>query len=424
MIPSVRFDRTIVSVRVGEVVNVLLELAAPTAPPLKRAPLDVVVVLDRSGSMGGTPLASVTAATAQLLRLAGADDRIGVVAFDEQVQLVLPLERHDPDAAGRTVRAIHSGGSTNLSGGWLKGLEMLATGRRPEALRRILILTDGHANAGITDPEELVPLVSNARAQGFTTSCIGFDDGYDENLLAALADAGMGNDYWCAGPDQAAQVFNDEFGGLASVVAQNVSVQIALTDAVAATSVLNEFPTTALPGGGVEVALGDAFGGETRQLIAAFHLRPMPVEGPVAVATVTIRWASTINEIGLHTVTVPIVVTAGDGSGAIDLGADPDVTAQVLVLQASRSRREARDAAERGEFRAASALLSLSADLLHRSGANPRDVAELRFDASQLEDGIWSAADSKKQFSRNRSTQRGRKSNYEGPTDQNDEPVA
>ena len=88
------------------------------------------------------------------------------------------------------------------------------------------MLTDGHANAGITGADQLVPLIKSGYRQGVTTSCIGFDDGYDEQLLAALAVGGMGNDYWCAGPDQAAQVFADEFGGLASVVAQNVSVEI------------------------------------------------------------------------------------------------------------------------------------------------------------------------------------------------------
>ena len=412
VIPSIKFDRTIVAVRVGEVVNVLVELTAPPAAPVGRAPLDVVVVLDRSGSMGGAPLAAVTAATAQLLRLAGADDRIGVVAFDDTVQLVLPLAHQEADSAGRVVRAIRSGGSTNLSGGWLKGLEMLATAQRPDALRRIVILTDGHANAGIVDHDELVPLISSGRKQGVTTSCIGFDDGYDEKLLAALADAGMGNDYWCAGSDQAAQVFSDEFQGLASVVAQNVSIEIAPTSAVAAAGVLNEFPITSMPGGGMQVALGDAFGGEVRRLVAAFHLCPASNDGPINVATLTIRWASTVGQIQLHTVTVPIVVTAGDPND-LDTAADPAVTEEVLVLEAARARRQARDAAERGDYDQASRLLASSADMLDLAGIRPFEVAELRTDAAALSQGQWSAAEAKKQFSRSRSTQRGRKSNYD-----------
>ena len=116
--------------------------------------------------------------------------------------MVVPLADHDPEAAGLRVRAVETGGSTNLSGGWLKGMEMLSSGVRPQALRRMIVLTDGHANMGVTDSPTLCGLMSAARNQGITTSTIGFDDGYEEVLLAALADDGGGNDYWCAGPDR------------------------------------------------------------------------------------------------------------------------------------------------------------------------------------------------------------------------------
>ena len=420
MKPTIKFDRTLVAVLVDEVVHVMLELAAPPAASVKRAPLDVAVVLDRSGSMIGEPLEAVTSATAQLLRLAGPDDRIAVVAFDGNVQLVLPLAHHEPDAAGRAVRAVQSGGSTNLSGGWLKGLELLTAAPRDGALRRIIVLTDGHANAGITGPEQLVPLIKSGYGQGVTTSLVGFGEGYDEQLLAALADGGMGNDYFCAGPDQAAQVFADEFGGLASVVAQNVSVEITPTDAVAVTAVLNEFPITDVPNG-LQVAMGDAYGGERRKLIAKFHLRPAFADGPIEVATLTIRWASTTGDVALHTVTVPVVVTAG--AVGDDPAANPEVTEEVLRLEVAKTRREARDAADRGDLHSASMMLSAGAELLTRANAMPSEIDELRQDAAALEEGMWSAAAAKRQYSRSRSTHKGRRTDYEAEAAP-DEPTA
>ena len=410
MQPTVKFDRTLVTVLVDEVVHVLLELAAPPAAPVERAPLDVVVVLDRSGSMSGAPLASVTAATAQLLRLAGSDDRIGVVAFDDTVQLVLPLATHQADPAAATVLAIGAGGSTNLSGGWLKGLEMLTGSPRAGALRRIIVLTDGHANVGLSTADVLVPLIKSGYQQGVTTSCIGFSDNYDEQLLAALADGGMGNEYWCAGPDQAAKVFADEFGGLASVVAQNVSVEITPSAAVAATAVLNEFPVTDVQGG-LQVALGDAYGGEKRKVVARFHLRPSSTTGQVEVATLTIRWAAVVGDVALHTVTVPVVVTVGDGSGT-DTGADAAVTEEVLRLQVARTRKEARDAAERGDYTAASAMMTAGADLAECLPDEMRMVRELRLDAEALMTQTWSATDAKRNFSRSRSASKGRRTDY------------
>ena len=123
--------------------------------------------------------------------------------------------------------------------------------------------------------------------------------------MAALADAGLGNDYWCDGPDQAHAVFQQEFGGLAAVVAQNLSVEVRPGTVVAAAAVLNEFPITDVPGGAL-VTLGDAVGGERRRVVAKFNLRPLNNEGEVEVATMVIKWVSTIGDIELHTATVPV----------------------------------------------------------------------------------------------------------------------
>ena len=413
MIPSLSFDRRLITEQIDDVVHVLLELTAPPAPPVDRAPLDVVVVLDRSGSMGGAPLAAVTNATAQLLHLAGSNDRIGVVSFDDEVAVVLPLAQQHTSEAASLVRAIRAGGSTNLSGGWLKGLEMLVASPRPDAVARIVVLTDGHANAGLVGIDQLAPLVAGGRTHGITTSVIGFADGYDEQLVAGLADAGGGNDYWCAGPDQAAAVFSTEFGGLASVEAQNVSVAIAPTDAVAVVDVLNEFPVTETAGG-LEVALGDAYGSEVRKVVMKFHLRPQQVVGPLDVATLTLRWASTVGDIALHAVSIPVTVRVGDGTD-VDPDANPRVTEEVLLLQAAKAQRDARDAAEQGDFRLASTLLNATADMLEGTDAAPDLILELRIDAASLDAGEWNSAQSKKHFSRSRSTQRGRKANFEKP---------
>ncbi len=421
MQPIVKFDRTLVTVLVDEVVHVMLELAAPPANPLERAPLDVVVVLDRSGSMAGEPLASVLSATAHLLRLAGPDDRLGVVAFDDTVQMVVPLADTDVDAAVQRVNTIHAGGSTNLSGGWLKALEMLTLQPRPDALRRIILLTDGHANAGLTGMNQLAPLVKTGHTQGVTTSFIGFSDGYDEELLAALADAGMGNDYWCDGPDQAAKVFADEFGGLASVVAQNVSVEITPSAGVAATAVLNEFPITELPNG-VQVMMGDAYGGERRKLVAKFHLRPSTATGRVDVATLTVRWASTGGDLALHTVTVPVVVHAGDG-GQTDPGASPEVTEEVLRLEVAKARREAREAAERGDHGEASTHFIRGARMASVLPMSEALVNELLADADDLQRGHWDATQAKRNFSRSRSTSKGRRADYTAMPEQTEPPA-
>lgn len=419
MEPNIRFDRTVVTVQQDAVVNVLVELTAPEGGALERPPLDVVCVIDKSGSMNGRPIESVKAAVAHLLRLAGPNDRIGVVAFDDSVELVLSLDHHEPDRAIARVLGITGGGSTNLSGGWLKGIEMLESDVRSDALRRVVVLTDGQANVGETNVDRLATIASAARSRSITTSTIGFGDGYDEQLLSMIADSGSGNDYWCAGPDQAPQIFNDEFEGLASVVAQNVSVEIRPSAGVAGLRVLNEFPITDVPGG-LQVALGDAYGSERRRVVAELLLPVVRVDGPYPLGDLVLRWTTVGDDVQLHTVTIPMGIGASNDPDAVDPGADPEVIEQVNVLKAADERRKALDALDRGDFDAASISLLAAADLLEATDTDARFIRELRHDALRASRHDWDAATTKKNFSAQRSASKGRKARYDDVTDDSD----
>lgn len=421
MIPALHLDRSVVTIRHDEVVHTLLELTAPEAPPHDRAPLDVVLVVDRSGSMSGRPLSAVCEAVAGMIRLAAPTDRIAVVSFDDDVEVVLPLEHHDPDTAARTVRAIASRGSTNLSGGWLKAAELLVGGLRPDAIGRIVLLTDGHANVGVTEPDALATLVRGAVAQRITTSFIGFGDGHDEQLLSTLADAAQGNDYWCADSDAASAVFRREFDGLATVVAQNLSVYLEHTDAVAAVRVLNDFPCT-IGDRSVQIDLGDAYGGETRRVVAEMHLRPQHDHGPIDIATLTVRWAAVIGAPALHSVVVPVVVSVGTEHEVRDATTDPRVVEQLTLLHAARAEREAREAAERGDFGAAARLMHEGVEALTSIGMLP-DAAQMYESALTLERHEWTAMDAKRAQARSRGKSQGRMKHFETrPDDQPDDP--
>jgi Ca-activated chloride channel family protein len=414
MKPTVTYGSTLVTKGRENKIEVLLEIEAPPAPEVDRQPLDVVAVIDRSGSMGGEPLHSVLRAVAQLLRSAAAGDRIAVVVFDDDVEVIVPLDHHtDVEAVARRVLSVRSGGSTNLSGGWFKALSLLEESGRPEALKRIVVLTDGHANVGLDKAETFAPAVVAGRVKGITTSCIGFADGYDEEFLAAVADAGSGNDYWCAGPDQAVRVFADEFDGLAAIVAQNVEVTFVRSDVTRKVKVRHDFPVTELDDRRVRATLGDSYGSETRKVLTTWKTNPREALGPVELGEVVLSWVSVVGEPVSHSVTLPVTVTVVENASIVtDPGASPEVRRMAELMRAERARRRARVAANAGDFRRAQAFLVTAVDAFSTLGMAD-EVSIVREDMESLESDTWSPMQSKRAFSRGRTINKGRKSNYD-----------
>jgi Ca-activated chloride channel family protein len=173
-------------------VRALLKLEGKVPEHTERTPLNLSLVLDRSGSMPGDKLLQARRAAALLVRRLDPEDLVSVVAFDDEVDTVAPPATGAAQAdLGQRIEAIEPGGSTNLSGGWLRGRDFVTAGKLDGGVIRVLLLTDGQANAGITDHPSLVGLCRAGRERGITTTTIGFGEDYDEHLLREMADGGV-----------------------------------------------------------------------------------------------------------------------------------------------------------------------------------------------------------------------------------------
>ena len=413
---SLSFDRDIVAIHEDDVVHLLVDLTASDGSALERPAVDAVFVLDRSGSMAGDPLDAVKAACDRVVGMTGANDRIGIVTFDSTVDVVLQLDRHDTIAARRAISTISARGMTNLSAGWLKALDMLNRSPRQDAIRRIIILTDGHANEGLTDRDALAGMVAGGRTHGVTTSVIGFGDGYDEVLAGTLANQGGGNDYWCAGPDNAPGVFDAEFGGLAQVAAQNITIDFMPSAQVAVCEVLNDFRTAVHADGTTTIDVGDIYASETRSVVIRLSLRPVLTTGAVHVGDLNLSWAAIGDQMALHSVSLPVDIRA-DVPGAFVRVEDSRVREQILILEAARSERAGRDAAQAGDLEQAATYFTTAANFLTQTSLPDTFSSSLRSDADALTKGIWSDADSKRRYSSSRESSKGRRSKFDDSKD-------
>ena len=205
---NAHLDLDLVALENTDSVTLMLELEAPAADAsgTVRPEHTAVVVLDRSGSMAGSRLESAKLALISLVDRLDDRDRFALVTFDDEAQVVIPAGKVGDlgrERLRRDIAAVDTGGTTDLSSGYLRGLQEARRVATPTGAT-VLVLSDGHANAGVTDPVQLRGVAKRAAEQGVTTSTIGIGVGYDDVILTEVATGGTGNHAFANDPDDAA----------------------------------------------------------------------------------------------------------------------------------------------------------------------------------------------------------------------------
>ncbi len=367
----------------GYFVRALLRIEGNPPEEDGRAPLNLALVIDRSGSMSGPPIHAAREAAVMLVRRLRMEDVVSVVAYDHDVRVVArPSTGEDQLDVVERIRSIEPGGTTNLSGGWLRGRELVAEYRRTEGVNRVLLLTDGQANRGITEPEALKGLCRSSTEQGITTTTIGFGPHFDEDLLRAMADAGRGSAYYVEHADQASGVFEEELEGLLSLVAQNVRVRIRPGAGAGAMKALHEYPSHS-EGRDLTLEVGDLYAREPRRVLLEILLKPDATdEGDAHVADLEVVAQVMTPGGGVEQQTVSLPITLSPEAGG---KVEPEIRKEVLLLEAARAREEALEAERRGDYQGGGETLHRAMEVLEASAGSDVDVAEELRDLAAME---------------------------------------
>ncbi len=215
---------------------VRVHIEAPEAPrDAPRLAADIAFVLDRSGSMGGSKFALARQAVEQAIGRLGPQDTFSLVVYDDQVDIVQPATPATRDArrvAIERLRKIMPRSTTNLGEGWLVGCSQVAEHLSDERVGRCLLLTDGLANVGITDPYELAAHARELRKRGVSTSTFGVGADFDEVLLGQMADAGGGAFTFIGRPSQIPALIDEELGETLEIVARKVVIEVTAPEGV------------------------------------------------------------------------------------------------------------------------------------------------------------------------------------------------
>lgn len=415
---STELDIDLVALEAEDVVTAMLELTALAqdlgggARPLHTA----IVVLDRSGSMGGERLDAAKAALVELVDRLADRDQFGLVTFDGQTQVVVPaaaVATYGRAHLKRAVSGVATGGSTDLSSGYLRGLQEARRVAGP-AGATVILLSDGLTNCGVTDPVRLAAVARQAMSAGVTSSTVGIGVDYDETVLAALAEGGSGNHTFAEHVEGVVTAVAGEIDGLLTKTIQAATLLIRPLDGVSQVSVVNDLADTAVAGG-VLVELGDFYGGEQRRVVLELTVPAKSALGAAQVAELVLRYVELPSLIE-HTVTQPISVNVVPGDVAAQRVPSPLVVHEKQILEVQKSKKATEASLRDGDVDAARDHLKTAAASLDAMPDTDEVRAEKRWVAtasSELEFRDAAFMTKKLRASTTRMS-RGYKSRYQG----------
>ncbi len=323
---------------------VMLEVHADTGKATARSPVNLSLVIDRSGSMKGNRLRNAIQGAAAAIDRLNDGDVVSVVTFDARTQVLVPPTTIDSSSRSRIrsdVQGITLGGDTCIS----CGIEdaMIQLDRTSGRINRMIVLSDGDATAGVRDIPGFRSMAQRARDRGTSITTIGVDVDYNEKIMTAIAADSNGRHYFVENDASLERAFETEAQTLTTTLASAAEAQIELSPGVELVRVFDR--TFRRVGNRVVVPLGSFGGGETKTVLLKVRA-PTDREGAQAIADVDLSYRDHVNDVdGRCSGKLALDVTGGAGS---DL--DAVVEGRLNRSETASTLKEANDLFSQGRF--------------------------------------------------------------------------
>jgi len=335
-------------------------------PPETRArpPLNVALVIDRSGSMKGRRIAEAKRAARMALERLTSDDVVSLVTYNSAVDVpVAATKARNLRQIVREIMRLRAGGSTAIYAGVEAGADEISKFASRDHVNRLVLLSDGLANVGPKQPSDFIALGRRLSGRGMTVSTIGLGNGYNEDIMAGLARTGEGNHAFVQEPADLANFFNKEFDDAISVVAQDVEIIVTLR--AGATPVRSLGRQADIDGRRLVYTVGQIVGGSEQVLIAELALPVGLGAGDVSLADIEVQFRSASTNVPM-TLRKTVVARTTDTPEVAKDSYDSEVMADVTLLIARQKREQAIRLRDQGRTDAARKVFDENARYLKR----------------------------------------------------------
>lgn len=326
-----------------------------TGETATRPPMNVAIVIDKSGSMAGKKIEYAKAAARAALDRLGPQDIVSLVAYDSTVEVLVPATRaSDRRTILSGIDRLRPGGMTALFAGTSKGAAEVRKFKDSRTIDRIILLSDGQANIGPQSPGALADLGASLRRENIGVTTIGMGLDYNEDLMVSLARKSGGNHFFVEDPSQLANLFREGFGGLASIVAQEAVVKVTFAEGVRPVRALGI--DADIIGQTMTATLAQVYGGEREQVMVEIEVSPRAAGTIHPIARIEVSY----HDVATHAVDrveTSVAATFSTDAAAIERSLDRDVMVAVVERLAEDKSRLAVELRDQGKVEEARALL-------------------------------------------------------------------
>ncbi len=336
-------------------------------PPsdIERAPVNLALVIDRSGSMNGAKIQQAKRAALMALDRLERDDILSIVTYSDRAEVLVPATRvRDRQKLRNKIRRIFTSGRTALYDGTKTGIGQVREYLKSERVNRVILLSDGLANVGPSTPEALGRLGRDAVADGISITTIGLGLGYNEDLMAKLAYNSDGNHAFVENASDLAKVFDQEFGNVLSVVAQDIIINIQIRTGFLPRRVLGR--EAEIDGRRIKLKFNQIYGAQQKYVVVELDRSGGAATGSADIADVTLEYLGqgTARRTSLtETVAVRFSGSSDEAARSINATVMTDVTTQI----ATEANERALKLRDKGRIKEASGILEKNAAYLKRA---------------------------------------------------------